>query len=519
MKKQIELVLSPKEAFEKETYEAIVAKELQTTKDRINELQIIKKSIDARSSNIKVHLTISVVVDEPNYKQEEPHFEYSDVSKSKEAIIVGAGPAGLFAALRLIENNIKPIIFERGKDVGTRKIDIANICKESVINPESNYCFGEGGAGTFSDGKLYTRSKKRGDYNRILQIFRFHGADESILYEAYPHIGTNKLPGIIKRMRQTILNAGGEVHFDSKITNLLIKNSEIEGVEINNAEKRYAKAIILATGHSARDIYELLHANNVKIEPKGFAMGLRVEHPQEIIDSIQYHLKGQTNEFLPAASYNIVKQIEGRGVYSFCMCPGGFIVPAATGTNQIVTNGMSPAARNSPFANSGIVVEIQPEDFKDFNEYGALAGLKYQQMLEEMAFNNGGRGQVAPAQRLHDFVNNKISPTLPETSYIPGVTSSPIHFWMPDTIGMRLKKAFESFGQTMRGYLTNEAIVVGVESRTSSPIKIPRDTETMEHIQIKGLFPCGEGAGYAGGIVSSAMDGEKCADMLAVKIK
>lgn len=518
MRKTLQLIISPREASDEHFIHALVAKKLQLENKDINEIRIIKKSIDARTSRVKVNLSLEIIHNENNYKADELNFDFPDVSNKPEVLIIGAGPAGLFAALRLIEMGIKPIIIERGKDVKQRKRDVAKISREQIIDPDSNYCFGEGGAGAFSDGKLYTRSKKRGDYQRILELLHFHGANENILYEAHPHIGTDKLPRIISKIRETIIEAGGEVHFNSKVTDFIVESDEIKGIEVKNFERISSSNVILATGHSARDIYELLHQKQIKIEPKGFAMGVRVEHPQDLVDSIQYHLKGKPNIYLPSASYNLVEQVEGRGVYSFCMCPGGFIVPASTAQNEIVVNGMSPSARNSPFANSGIVVEIKPEDYQDLqNEYGLLAGLKFQQKIEEMAGLNGGRGQVAPAQRLHDFVNGKLSQVLPENSYLPGVASSPLHFWLPESIRGRLQKAFENYGKRMRGYLTNEAIILGVESRTSSPIKIPRDNTTYEHVQIKGLYPCGEGAGYAGGIVSSAIDGVNIAEKIALK--
>lgn len=515
MQKTINIILTPEQASKENVYKPLVAKELKINKSKISLIRVINRSIDARSRNIKVNLRLFVVFDEPAPKEEEIIFRYQDVKYKTEIIIIGAGPAGLFAALRLIELGYKPIIFERGKQVSDRKKDIALLYKEQEINPDSNYCFGEGGAGTFSDGKLFTRSKKRGDTQKILEVLKFHGANENILIDSHPHIGTDKLPNIIENIRETIINAGGEIHFNSRVTDFIINDAQIKGVEINNNLKITAQAVILATGHSARDIYELLHKRNIQLQAKPFAMGVRIEHPQSLIDSIQYHCKVRS-EYLPAATYNLVRQVNNRGVYSFCMCPGGFIVPASTSPNEMVVNGMSPSARNSKFANSAMVVELRLEDLKEYNKYGELAGLKFQQKVEQLAFNNGGNKLVAPAQRMADFVNNRISASLPETSYIPGIISSPLHFWLPENISKPLQQGFKQFGKRMRNFLTNEAIIIGVESRTSSPVRIPRDNDTFQHPEIKGLFPCGEGAGYSGGIVSSAVDGEKCAEKLAL---
>ncbi len=512
MHKIINLSLSPKRASDEKYYKHDAAEFLHINEDEITSIEILRKSIDARKKFIKINVQLEIWWNEiPKKEQFELHL--NDVSEKEEVIIVGAGPAGLFAALKLIEKGLKPLIFERGKDVKERKKDIQIINTNKGINPDSNYCFGEGGAGTFSDGKLYTRSKKRGDVKRILDILQLHGASKDILSDAHPHIGTNKLPGIIVKIRQTIQNAGGKIFFNTRITDFIIENNVIKGVVTQNGDKVFGKAVILAAGHSARDIYELLYQKNILLEEKSFAMGVRVEHPQALTDSIQYSCKVRS-DYLPAASYSLVTQVQERGVYSFCMCPGGFIVPAATAPGEIVVNGMSPSGRNSKFANSGIVVEIRSEDFPDKEKYGVLAGLKYQENLEKTAFQNGGRGLVAPAQRLHDFVNGKISPTLPETSYYPGVVSSPLHFWLPEHIGKRLQEGFKVFGKKMRGYLTNEAIVLGVESRTSSPVRIPRDKESLQHPQIKNLYPCGEGAGFAGGIISAAVDGERCAEKI-----
>jgi len=513
MQKEINLILRPKQVSDKKFFLPIVAKKLNISIEEISQYKIIKKSIDARKPNIKINLKLLVIINENDFVFENTLFDYQDVSNKEEVTIIGTGPAGLFAALRLIELGLKPILFERGKNVSERKLDIAKINREQIVNSDSNYAFGEGGAGTFSDGKLYTRSKKRGSVKRILEILNLHGASQEILYEAHPHIGTNKLTGIIKAIRETILNAGGEIHFSSKLTDIKTVNNAVKSITINNNQEINVKKLILATGHSARDVYEILHKNKILIESKPFAIGVRVEHPQTLVDSIQYHCEIRS-DYLPAASYNLVKQIDERGVYSFCMCPGGFIVPAATEQNQIVVNGMSPAKRDSKYANSGIVVEIKQEDLNDFEKFGALAGVKYQEFIENLAHKNGGEGQIAPAQRLKDFVEDKKSETLPETSYHPGVKSSEINKWLPKNISKRLQKGFVEFNKSMKGYLTNEAIILGVESRTSSPVRIPRNKETLEHTQIKGLYPCGEGAGYAGGIVSSAVDGERIAEQI-----
>lgn len=517
MIKEINISLSPEISAKEELYIKKIASKIGVNEAEINHIEILKRSIDARKRDVKIVTQAKVWINEIPSEKPEFDFKINDVSLSPEIIIVGAGPAGLFAALSLIEKNIKPLIIERGKTVSERKKDLSDINKNRFVNPESNYCFGEGGAGTFSDGKLYTRSKKRGDVKKILDILKFHGADEKILTDAHPHIGTNNLPRIIQNIRKTILEAGGEIIFDSKVVDFIIKDNEIKGVVTEKGDKITGKAVILAAGHSARDIYELLHNKNIKIEAKPFAMGVRVEHPQEIIDSIQYH-SNIRNEYLPAAAYSLVTQAEGRGVYSFCMCPGGFIVPAATNSDEIVVNGMSPSSRNSFYANSGIVVEIKIEDFPEYEKHGDLAGLRYQQNIEKTAFQNGGQGIIAPAQLLTDFIKGKLSQYLPDTSYHPGIISSPIHFWLPESIGKRLQAGFKDFGKKMRGFITEEAVVLGVESRTSSPVRIPRDKKSLQHPQIKNLYPCSEGAGYAGGIVSAAMDGIKCAEMIAKSI-
>ncbi len=519
MQHTLQLILTPEQAAIEAELRTIVANKLSIETKRIKGIRIERKNIDARSRFPKVNLSVRVFVDEQPTVNKPDYFNFHDVSDCEAVVIVGAGPAGLFAALRLIELNLKPIVLERGKDVSGRKKDIAQLNRNIALNEESNYCFGEGGAGTFSDGKLYTRSKKKGNIQRILDIFHYHGAQDEVLYEVHPHIGTDRLPDVIKNIRKTIIRCGGEVRFEAKLTDLIIESNKIKSVVINGKEKLKSEAVILATGHSARDIYELLHKKNIVLEAKGFAMGVRVEHPQALIDSIQYHCK-ERGEYLPAAAYNLVTQVDGRGVYSFCMCPGGHIVPASTEKGELVVNGMSASKRNSPYANSGIVVEIRPEDLPDsYQEFGALAGLRFQQDVERLAFtNNGGQEQKAPAQRLRDFVQGKLSADLPECSYLPGIISSPMHFWLPEIIGKRLQEGFKHFDRKMKGFVTNDAVVVGVESRSSSPVRIPRNAETYEHIQIDGLYPCGEGAGYAGGITSSAMDGEICAEKVVEKL-
>jgi hypothetical protein len=488
------------------------SKKLGLDKKEISAVKVLRKSIDARKKEVIFNYKVAVYIQESIPEKSDYTFEYKDVSNAKEIHIVGFGPAGMYAALRCIELGYKPIVLERGKNVQNRRRDIKAINQEQTVHENSNYCFGEGGAGTYSDGKLYTRSLKRGDVRRIFENLVFHGATDQILIDAHPHIGTNKLPKIIQNIRETILKFGGEIHFETKVEDFIIKNNKIQAIQLQNGTEMTVNSVILATGHSARDIYELLHKKNITLKAKSFAMGVRVEHPQEIIDQIQYHCAGERDELLPAAAYSLVHQVNNRGVYSFCMCPGGFIVPAATAEGEVVVNGMSPSRRNNKFANSGIVVELDIDnDFKKYEEFGALKGLEFQKDLEKIAFYAGGRTQTAPAQRLVDFVDGKISNDLNETSYQPGLKSAPLHSLLPKIIGSRLRKGFAAFGSKMHGYYTNEANIVGVESRTSSPVNIPRK-ENLEHPQIQGLFPCGEGGGYAGGIVSAAMDGERCSE-------
>ena len=510
MPQNISLVLTPKQAADSKYYIAQAAHQLGVNTQQVAFARVVKRSIDARQRQPKVNLTLELFID--NEPQPEPiHFDYPDVTGRTEVVVVGSGPCGLFAALRLIELGYRPIVLERGRDVSSRKVDIARINRNGDVAPDSNYAFGEGGAGTFSDGKLFTRSKKRGDYNKALSALVFHGANPEILYEAHPHIGTDKLPYIIARVRKTIVEAGGIFAFDKKITDLKIVDQRIKGVWCGD-ELIEGAAVVLATGHSARDIYELLHRKGVRIQAKAFAMGVRIEHPQALIDSIQYHTT-ERGEYLPAASYSLVCQQGGRGVYSFCMCPGGFIVPAMTDQKQSVVNGMSPSGRTSPFANSGLVTEVRLSDFEHLRgEWGELAGLKFQEQFELAARQYGGEHQIAPAQRVADFVAGRASQSLQKTSYIPGITPSRLDQWMPKFISDGLRGGIETFGRRMKGFHTNEALVMGVESRTSTPVRIPRDPVTRMHPEIEGLFPAGEGAGYAGGIISAALDGERVAD-------
>lgn len=512
--KDLDLIISAQDYSNEELVKRAVSQASGIPISEMAGFQELKRSIDARNRNIKFNLRVRVYAKGETPETHHPKFEkrqFQDVSKQNHVVIVGAGPAGLFAALRLIEHGIKPIILERGKNVRDRRRDLAAINKEHIVNPESNYCFGEGGAGTYSDGKLYTRSTKRGDVNRILGTFIQFGADDDILVNNHPHIGTNKLPQIITAIREQIIACGGEVRFNAKLTDIYLNGDQVSGVQINGEEKLETKKLILATGHSARDIYELLHKRGIEIEAKLFAMGVRVEHPQELINSIQYH--GVSCDALPPAAYALVEQVNGRGVYSFCMCPGGIIAPCATAPGEIVTNGWSPSKRNNPFANSGIVVPVEPEDYRQFASAGPLAGLRYQQYVEQAVCKMAGGTQTAPAQRLADFVSGKLSSDLPINSYKPGTVSMQLSEVLPKAMHQRLRGGFQEFGKKMRGYLTNEAVAVAVESRTSSPVRIPRN-ENGEHPKIKGLFPCGEGGGYAGGIVSAAIDGENVVDFI-----
>lgn len=536
----LNITLSPHDAADSSKLRQEAAGMLRIDARTIQSLRIRKSSIDARQRNIVVHITAEVYLSGESVPEEYEHIEYRPVSGARQAVVVGAGPGGLFAALRLIEHGIKPIVLERGKDVRTRKRDIARIREAQQVDPESNYSFGEGGAGAYSDGKLYTRSKKRGNVNRILSIFCQHGADTDILSSAHPHLGTDRLPGIIENMRNTIIDCGGEVRFQTKVTSLLTtRDGEVCGAADGQGNE-YLGPVILATGHSARDVYRMLYAGGYALEMKGMAVGVRLEHPSHTIDCIQYHSPRGRGNWLPAAEYSLAAQVDGRGVYSFCMCPGGFVVPAATGKEQIVVNGMSPKNRGSKWSNSGMVVEMHPEDLEE-NSIKALMGnamgdenfaalhsdfsnpgnplrmMYFQDAIERECWLQGNRQQTAPAQRMGDFVNRKLSYDLPPSSYAPGLISSPLHFWMPAFISARLAEGFKIFGRRNKGFLSNGATVIGVETRTSSPVRIVRDSETLEHVARAGLYPCGEGAGYAGGIVSAAIDGERCADALAAR--
>jgi len=517
MHKNLSLVLDPEIAFDQINFINHINQLIQLPENTNAIIRPLKRSVDARGRQVKVNVELEIFVDELPSQIIAFKKNYPNVSNAKQAIIIGAGPAGLFAALRLIELGIKPILLERGKDVRSRRRDLAAINKDHIVNPESNYCFGEGGAGTYSDGKLYTRSKKRGDIRRIQEILVAHGANEEILIDAHPHIGTNKLPQLVSQLRESILLAGGEVCFETKIVDFIIQNKEIKGVIVENGNEISGIGVILATGHSARDIFELCQHRNVLIESKPFAMGVRIEHQQSLIDSLQYH-RPQRGKYLPAASYSLVGQTNfkgvQRGVFSFCMCPGGFIVPSATAPGELVVNGMSPSRRDSKFANSGMVVAINEIDLEPYKHFGALAGLQLQKDLEQKACKMAGGGQTAPAQLVGDFIQNKISKSMLDTSYQPGLVSSDMMDILPDFIGKPLQEGLKLFGQKMRNYSSNEAQIIGIESRTSSPVRIPRDRETLEHLEIKRLFPCGEGAGYAGGIMSAAMDGERCAEKL-----
>ena len=514
MQKDIEITIVPHNVDNQAAITESLAKALNVSPNKITSFKILKRSIDARSRKVVYRMQVRAFIDE-TYIAEEQTFKYPKVSDDKNVIIVGAGPAGLFAALQCIENGLKPIVVERGKDVKQRRRDLAAINKQGIVNTESNYCYGEGGAGTYSDGKLYTRSNKRGDINKVLQIFVQHGADEDITIDARPHIGTNKLPHIITAIRETILEAGGEVLFDSKLTDIIVKDGNVQGIIVNHEQEIPAKSVILATGHSARDIYELLHRKNILIEAKPFALGVRIEHPQDIIDQAQYHCDIRS-EYLPPAYYSLVEQVKSRGVFSFCMCPGGIIAPCATGLDEIVVNGWSPSKRNNPYANSGTVVQVTLDDVQG---YDPLRMLHFQAEIEQKAFEAGGGNLVAPAQRMIDFVENRLSLDLPKNSYLPGTKSAMLDNILPEFVSESLRGALPVFGRKMKGYYTNEAILVGVESRTSSPVRIPRDKETFQHPQIKGLYPCAEGAGYAGGIVSAAIDGINCANAILNQAK
>ncbi|MBL7873708.1 MAG: FAD-dependent monooxygenase [Cyclobacteriaceae bacterium] len=521
MNKTVELQLSPQEAFDESAFKHTLFSKLEVPEDGSVFINPLKRSIDARGRKVIVKVLVEIVSAGEASKGITYQKNYPNISSAKSVIIVGAGPAGLFAAIRLIELGVKPVLFERGKDVKTRRRDIAAINKQHIVNPDSNYCFGEGGAGTYSDGKLYTRSKKRGDVRRVLEILVAHGASADILFDAHPHIGTNKLPQLVAALRESIVNAGGEIHFDARIKDFILRDGTMNGVITQAGDRIEAGAVILATGHSARDIFQLLHERKILVEAKPFALGVRVEHSQNLIDQIQYHCPEKRDEFLPASSYALVHQakVSGkeRGVFSFCMCPGGFIVPAATQQGEVVVNGMSPSRRDSKYSNSGIVVSVEESDYKRFQKFGPLAGMYFQAEIEKRACDMGGGTQAAPAQRLVDFVNGKVSGSLLDTSYQPGLKSIGMKEVLPGFITDSLKQGFKNFGTKMHGYLTNEAQIVGVESRTSSPVRIPRNKETLEHVQTKRLFPCGEGAGYAGGIVSAAMDGERCAEAVVKK--
>ncbi len=511
MTESVNMRVTPEVAYEPLRLQAAVSTQMGIDVNRIKRVRITRRSIDARQRHVMVNLTVAVSVDEIDDAGERTVRCYPDVGGAPKVIVVGAGPAGLFAALRLIELGLCPVVIERGKSVEDRSRDMARIARENVVDPDSNYCFGEGGAGAYSDGKLYTRSKKRGSVDEILEIFVDHGASENILADAHPHIGTDRLPKVIKAIRQTIIKAGGEVLFSRKVTGLVTDGDRVTGVTVSDGET-FSGPVILATGHSARDVYGFLHDRNVRLEPKGIAVGVRLEHPQGLIDRIQYHNPAGRGKYLPAAEYSMLTRVDGRGVYSFCMCPGGFIIPAATAPGQLVVNGMSPASRGSKWANSGMVVEVLPEDLSAYDAYGDLKVMRFQEDIERKFFEEAGGTQNAPAQRMCDFVNARNSESLPPTSYAPGIHPARIDKLLPEPISRRLRKGFEEFGRKSRGFLTNEAVLIGAETRTSAPVRIPRDHETLQHVELKGLFPCGEGAGYAGGIVSAAIDGRRCAE-------
>lgn len=519
MPREIQTQVAPEVAANESLLKEHVAKLFHVSGKEIQKVVVLKRSIDARQKAIKFNIKASVFFEEEAYQETKFVLpDYKNVSNSQEVIIIGAGPAGLFAALQLIELGLKPIVVERGKDVRGRRRDLKAINVDHLVNEDSNYCFGEGGAGTYSDGKLYTRSKKRGDVDRILQLLVGFGASSDILVEAHPHIGTNKLPQIIQDIREKIIECGGQVLFETRVIDFVIKNNEIHGIVTQKGDTISANKVILATGHSARDIFELLDRKKIFIEAKPFALGVRAEHPQELIDKIQYSCDFR-GEHLPPAPYSIVKQVNGRGMYSFCMCPGGVIAPCATSPGEVVTNGWSPSKRDQRTANSGIVVELKLEDFKPFAKFGALAGMEFQKSIEQKAWYLAGQTQKVPAQRMVDFTQNKISSDIPKTSYLPGTTSVEMGQVFPGFLTQIMREGFLEFGKSMRGYMTNEAILHAPESRTSSPVRIPRNEETLEHVQIKGLYPCGEGAGYAGGIISAAIDGEKCALKIAEVLK
>lgn len=524
MIKELQLRILPEEAMNEDSLRRVVCRETGDSPEAVCAVRVLKRSIDARQRIVYVNVSVRVFVNEKPAEPEYTRIEYKDVSHGKQVVVVGAGPGGLFAALRLIELGLRPVVIERGKNVHERKKDIARISREHTVNPESNYCFGEGGAGAYSDGKLYTRSKKRGSVARILNIFCQHGANTAILADAHPHIGTDKLPRVIEHIREQILRCGGEVHFETCMESLLLSNDEVTGIRTRDG-KEFCGPVILATGHSARDVYRYLADRHIPLEAKGIAVGVRLEHPQELIDNIRYHRKDGRGKYLPAAEYRFAAQSAGRGVYSFCMCPGGFVVPSATAPEQVVVNGMSPSNRGSRWANAGLVVEVAPEDIPMCRCAGmsveeeplpdVLSVMAFQESLERVCRLNGGMKQTAPAQRMVDFVRKKNSFDLPVSSYTPGLLASPLHFWMPEFITSRLREGFRQFDRVSRGFLTNEAVMIGVETRTSSPVRILRDKDTLRHVTLKGLYPCGEGAGYAGGIVSAAIDGERCAEQVA----
>ena len=552
MIQEYQIRILPEQAACEEGIRRYLSKEKGLDVRTLNQVRVLKRSIDARQRTIYVNLKVRAYINEIPQDDAFVHTEYPDVSSRPRVIVVGEGPGGLFASLRLIELGFRPIVLERGKDVRERKKDLSGITKTQKVDGESNYCFGEGGAGAYSDGKLYTRSKKRGSVDKILNVFCQHGANTNILADAHPHIGTDKLPRVIENMRNTIIGCGGEVHFQTKMTSFVLEADRVVGVEsvnlVTGAGETYRGPVILATGHSARDVYRYLASSKIEIDPKGIAVGVRLEHPSQLIDRIQYHNRQGRGKYLPAAEYSFVTQVEGRGVYSFCMCPGGFVIPAATGPGQLVVNGMSPSNRGTAWSNSGMVVEMRPEDVEAFvKEHGgvleeieqenslslrsangdsslftphsSLQMMYFQEIVEKQCWQQGNMRQTAPSQRMADFVNNRLSYDLPKSSYAPGLVSSPLHFWMPSFVSRRLQEGFKTFGKNAHGFLTNEATLIAVETRTSSPVRIIRDPDTLQHVRIQGLFPCGEGAGYAGGIVSAGVDGERCAEMCAEYMK